>query len=149
MVPVNIFFSYSHEDESLMDDVRRQPIVYERQGIILKWYDRMIPPGEDWQKQIDERINMAQIILLFVSPHFIESKYCYNIEMKEALRRHATGQSKVIPIILRPCPWKDMLFGHIIALPKDGIAVTLWNNRDEACLNVAEGVMKVVRESID
>jgi hypothetical protein len=27
--PLEIFFSYAHEDENLMDDVRRQLIVYE------------------------------------------------------------------------------------------------------------------------
>ena len=38
-----IFFSYAHRDEDLMDEVRRQLIVFERQGEILKWHDRMIP----------------------------------------------------------------------------------------------------------
>ena len=33
--PIEIFFSYAHEDEDLMNDVRRQLIVYERNGRIL------------------------------------------------------------------------------------------------------------------
>ena len=145
MQPTEIFFSYAHVDEDLMNDVRRQLIVYDRQKIIVKWYDRLIPPGGAWTKEIDERLSQARIILLFVSPHFIESKYCYHVEMAEALRRHEAGQVIVIPIILRPCPWQDSPIGHLQALPKDGKAITLWKNHDEACLNVAEGVMKVVR----
>jgi hypothetical protein len=43
--PLEIFFSYAHEDEALMNDVRRQLVVYERNGRILKWHDRMIPPA--------------------------------------------------------------------------------------------------------
>lgn len=43
--PLEILFSYAHEDEKLMDEVRRQLIVYERNGQILKWHDRMIPAG--------------------------------------------------------------------------------------------------------
>ena len=51
---LEIFFSYAHEDEALMHDVRRQLIVHERNGRILKWYDRQIPPGDDWRDQIDQ-----------------------------------------------------------------------------------------------
>jgi len=38
--PIEILFSYAHEDEALMDDVRRQLIAFERKGRILKWHDR-------------------------------------------------------------------------------------------------------------
>lgn len=38
MQPVEIFFSYAHEDEALMNDVRRQLVVYDRQRIITKWH---------------------------------------------------------------------------------------------------------------
>jgi hypothetical protein len=59
MPPIEIFFSYAHEDEPLMDDVRRQLIVYDRQGIIRKWHDREILPGQQWNKFIDDRIKRA------------------------------------------------------------------------------------------
>lgn len=145
MSPTEIFFSYAHEDEELMNDVRRQLIVYDRQKLIVKWYDRHILPGGDWAGEIDEHLRQASIILLFVSPHFIESRYCYDVEMAEALRRQESGEATVIPIILRPCLWQDSPIGKLQALPKDGRAITLWNNRDEACLDVAQGVMRVVQ----
>lgn len=145
MQPVEIFFSYSHEDKDLMDIVRRQLILFEREGMIVKWYDRMIMPGQEWEGIIDERINSAKIILLFISPSFIESKYCYNTEMNVALDRHKAGDAVVIPVILRPCPWQDAQIGKLQALPDEGRPITKWGNRDEAGLNVAEGVMKVVR----
>jgi len=143
---VEIFFSYAHEDEDLMNDVRRQLVVEERNGRILKWHDRMIPPGADWQGQIDRRLNRAAIILLFVSPHFIESRYCYEVEGQAALRRHETGLARVVPIILRPCLWERTPFGALQALPRDARPVSRWNDRDEACLDVARGVMSVVDE---
>jgi hypothetical protein len=33
--PLEIFFSYAHDDEDLMNDVRRQLIAFERNGRIL------------------------------------------------------------------------------------------------------------------
>lgn len=144
--PVEIFFSYAHEDEDLMNDVRRQLVVEERNGRILKWHDRMIPPGEDWREQIDRRLNKAAIVLLFVSPHFIESRYCSEIEGQAALRRQETGEARVIPIILRPCMWERAPFGRLQALPRDAQPLSRWPDRDEACLDVARGIMAVVDE---
>jgi hypothetical protein len=83
-ISIDIFFSYAHEDEALMDEVRRQLILFDRQSLIRKWHDRMIPPGASWQGQIDERLRIAKVILLFVSPDFFASDYCYEQEMAEA-----------------------------------------------------------------
>jgi DNA-directed RNA polymerase subunit RPC12/RpoP len=146
--PLEIFFSYAHEDEDLMNDVRRQLVVYERNGRILKWHDRMIPPGTDWRQRLDERLEKAKIILLFVSPYFIESNYCYEVEGQAALRRYSAGEAKVVPVILRPCSWEETPFGKLQALPRGGKPVSRWEDRDEACLNVAIGVMKLVDELI-
>jgi translation initiation factor IF-1 len=146
--PIEIFFSYAHEDETLMDEVRRQLIGYDRRKIIHKWHDRLIAPGSEWNGQIDERLHNSDIVLLFISPHFIESDYCYDAEMTEAMRRHETGEARVIPVILRPCLWQEEPFGKLQALPLGGKALTAWANRDEGAVNVAEGVMSVVWELI-
>jgi TIR domain len=146
-MPIEIFFSYAHDDEDLMNDVRRQLIIYERKGQIIKWYDRMIPPGDEWENHIDSRLRHAQIILLFVSPAFIESKYCYNIEVREALKRHESKEAHVIPIILRPCAWEETPFSKLQALPKDGRAVSQWQDRDQVCLDIAKSIMEVARRA--
>jgi hypothetical protein len=144
--PIEIFFSYAHEDEELMNDVRRQMIADERSGRITKWHDREIPPGANWQQQIDDRLNRASIILLFMSQYFIESKYCSLIEAKVALQRHKAGLVRVIPIILRPCRWNQTEFSKLQALPKDAKPITSWDDRDQVCLDVANGIMDVVDE---
>lgn len=144
--PLEIFFSYAHADEVLMNDVRRQLIVYERNGRILKWHDRMIPAGTEWHNQIDRRLEAAQVILLFMSPHFIESRYCYEIEGQAALRRHNTGEARVVPIVLRSCAWEETPFGSLQALPRDARPISRWPDSDEACLDAARGVMRAVDE---
>ena len=149
MKPVEIFFSYAHEDERLMNKVRQQLVLYEREGYIMKKYDRDIRPGQEWEGILDEDLKHSKIILLFASPDFIESQYCYNIEMKIALRRHEAGNAIVIPIILRPCAWQNAPFGKLQALPKDGKPITEWDNLDRVTLDVAEGIMGVVRELTD
>ena len=103
-----------------------------------------IPAGDKWRTTIDARIRRAKIVLLFLSPYFIESDYCYEIEMMVALKRHRYGEAVVIPIVLRPCPWRETPLAFLQALPKDGRAVTAWHDRDRVCLAIAEDIMKVV-----
>lgn len=143
---IDIFFSYAHEDGDWVDRVRQQLVLFDRQGLIAKWYDRQILPGAKWKDQIADHLTQAGIILLFVSPNFFDSDYCYEVEMQRALRQHEEGRSVVIPIILRPCAWQTAPFGHLQALPKDGQPITEWPNRDRACTEVAEGIIQVVME---
>lgn len=124
-----------------MNDVRRQLIVYERNGRILKWHDRKIPPGADWRSTIDDRIEQASVILLFFSPYFIESRYCYEVEGQVALRRATNRSALVIPVILCPCAWQESPFGKLQALPLGGRPITQWPDRDQVCLDVARAVV--------
>jgi hypothetical protein len=66
--------------------------------------------------------------------------------MKTVLERAEAGTARVVPIILRECDWHSAPFGKLQALPKDGIAVTRWPNRDEAWTDVSRGLRRLVEE---
>ncbi|KGI92727.1 MULTISPECIES: toll/interleukin-1 receptor domain-containing protein [Pseudomonas] len=141
----NVFFSYCHADEALRDQLEKQLAMLKRQGVIETWHDRRIGGGEEIDAAIDDHINQDEIILLLVSPDFIASDYCYNIEMTRAMERHAAKEAIVIPVILRACDWHHAPFGKLLGTPQDGKPVTLWPDRDEAFLQVA----KVVRSAAE
>ena len=98
------------------------------------------------EKRIDENLEAANIILLLVSADFIASDYCYENEMTRALERHETGEARVVPIIVREVNWKLAPFAKLEALPKDGMAVMKWPDRDSAWQNVSEGIERVIEE---
>jgi hypothetical protein len=147
--PVEIFFSYAHEDEDLMNEVRRQLVVHERNGRILKWHDRKLVAGSEWETEIDHRLNQAEMVLVFLSPHYLDSHFCYEVESQVALDRHSKGEARLIPIILRHCAWKATPFGKFQVLPQDATPVKNWLDRDEVTLQVADAVMSVVDEVIN
>lgn len=68
------------------------------------------------------------------------------MEVAHALERHTAGSARVIPIIVRPADWHSAPFGALQALPTDGKAITTWSNADEAWLNVAQGLRRVLGE---
>ncbi len=82
-----VFFSYCHADEALRDQLERQLRILQRQGLIETWHDRRIEAGQDFAGEIDAHIEADEIILLLVSPDFLNSDYCYEIEMTRALER--------------------------------------------------------------
>ena len=140
-----LFYSYAHSDERLRNALEKHLAIMKRQGLIEGWHDRKIVAGSEWKDQIDEHLNSAGIILLLVSADFLASNYCYDIEMTRAIERHEAGEAIVIPVILRPCDWKDTPFSKLQALPKDAKPVTTWSNRDEAFLDVARGIRAAVQ----
>jgi hypothetical protein len=144
--PIEVFFSFSHKDESLRDKLANHLKIFERRGIISGWHDRQITAGSEWAGQLDEHLNTAQVILLLISDDFLASDYCYDIEMQRALERHDNGEARVIPIILRPCDWQDAPFGKLQALPKDLLPVTRWPDLDEAFLNIVEGIKAAINK---
>jgi TIR domain len=142
--PIEVFFSYSHRDEELRDELATHVTMLKRQGIIAAWHDREITAGSDWAGAIDTHLNSASVILLLVSANFLASDYCYDLELGQAMKRHAAGEAQVIPIILKPCDWTGAPFGKLQALPKNAKPVTKWDDRDEAFLDVAQGIRRAI-----
>ncbi len=119
-----IFIAYSRKDEKILNELRLHFTVLERAEKVQIWYDGMIEAGGDWEQSIKDSLNSADIILLLISHNFIASDYCYNKEMREALRLHKEGKVKLIPIIAKECMWKETPFGHLQVLPKNGKAIS-------------------------
>ncbi|ODH01568.1 hypothetical protein A4S05_28455 [Nostoc sp. KVJ20] len=143
---VKVFFSYSHKDEALRDELATHLSMMKRQGVIEAWHDREISAGSEWANAIDDNLEIADIILLLVSANFLASDYCFDKEMTRAMERHETREARVIPIILKPSDWNGAPFGKLQALPKNAKPVTTWQDQDEAFLNVAQGIRRVVED---
>jgi internalin A len=143
----SLFFSYSHKDEGLRDELETHLKLLQRQRIISTWYDRKILPGNDWDREIDNRLERAAIIVLLISADFIASDYCWDKEVKRALERHSAKEATVVPVLLRTCDWKGVPFGKLQGLPTGMRAVTTWPDRDAAWTDVATGI-RTIAESM-
>lgn len=146
VMPIEIFSIYAHQDEKLRGQLESHLAALKRQGIINLWHDRAITASAEWRQEVDAHINSAQIILILVSPAFLASDYIYGKELERALERHARGEARVIPIILRPVDWHATSFGKLQALPRDGKPVTSWSDRDVAFLDIIRGIQLICKE---
>jgi DNA repair exonuclease SbcCD ATPase subunit len=144
--PIKLFYSYAHEDEALRERLEVHLKLLKRQGILQDWHDRDISAGSEWAKQISAHLESADLILLLISPDFIASNYCWDIELKRAMERHEAGEARVILIILRETDWTGAPFGKLQALPKDAKPVKSWPDQDAAFVDIARGIRKVAEE---
>jgi len=140
----DVFISYAHEDLAYLKELEKHLANLKRQNIITSWYDGDINPGTEWESQIMEKLNTAQIILLLVSADFINSDFCYSIELQQALARHDAGQARVIPIIVRPVDRKGAPFAKLQALPTGAKPITKWSTHDDAFLDIVQGIRRAI-----
>jgi TIR domain len=139
-----IFISYSHKDDALRAELDKHLALLRRQGAIELWSDHRILPGSEFDKDIAQALESAQIILLLVSADFLASDYCFGIEMRRAMERHDAGEAVVVPVILRACDWHHSPFKHLNALPSGGREIAKWASPDDAFLDVVQGLRKLL-----
>ena len=62
------------------------------------------------------------------------------------MERHGKRLSRVVPILLRPTDWETSDIAKLNFLPTDAKPITTWKNQDEAFVNVAQGIRKIVED---
>jgi hypothetical protein len=139
-----IFYSYSNDDEDHLLALVNHLSLLRSEGKISELYSKKIMPGDDWDESISRQLDLARIFLLLVSPSFMASKYIWDKELKRALERQKSGESLIVPVILKSCDWRTSPFGRFQALPTNGRPVTHWRNHNDAWTDVAEGIRALV-----
>jgi TIR domain/AAA domain len=135
------FISYSHADDTLFDQFKTHLASLKHTGLVESWYDRKIVAGTHVDQNILSELSESRLVFLLISANFVSSDYCMNVEVQQALKQHELGKSRLVPIIVRPtADWDKLPFGKLLALPKDGKAVTSWTDRDEAWVDVVKGI---------
>jgi TIR domain-containing protein/HEAT repeat protein len=145
-MPWRVFYSYSHRDSELRERLATYLAPLRQQKKIVEWHDRKIQPGADWDNEISGQLDSAHLILLLVSEDFLASEYCFGVEVERALARLKSGEASVVPILLKPCLWQESRFSELQIIPRNAKAITSFASREEAFVDVANEIRKLVSE---
>lgn len=91
----DVFVSYSWEDRAQVTDITRE---LKALGVTV-WQDQDIRAGARWMDEIDSALQDAKVLVLCISPRFLESDWC-KMEIGIALSRARAGEARVVPILL-------------------------------------------------
>lgn len=145
--PVQVFISYDRRDEVFYNQLTKYLNILRQERVIAAWHERCnLLTGKEQKHQVDPFLESADIILFLISADFLNSHW--EMEVSRALERQDAGEAQVIPIILRPADWSDTSLSKLQVLPKNGKPITGWGNRDEAFLNVIEGIRGAAEQMV-
>lgn len=138
------FISYSHSDEHTVKRLQVHMAQLKREDLISSWYDGEIKAGDTLDNSIINELNRSDIFLAVISPDYLHSAYCFDVEFQQALDNFHAGKVRIVPIIAQPCDWKSSSFGKLKAIPKDGKPISDWANENNAFLNIIDELRKLV-----
>jgi internalin A len=141
-LPVKAFISYSRKDIDHLKTLDAALSPLKRLKKLQLWYDRAIDAGSDWEKDIFQQLDEADIVLCLVSQDFINSDFCYLREFQAVLKKHHKGEKTVVPIQVRKCYWDDLDLAKIQGIP--GKWITSQTNQDEAWTEVAKSLDPII-----
>lgn len=90
-----IFVSYSHHDagwrEQLFADYVKSTL-----GVTQIWTDASLRAGEQWQAEIERRLQTSTVAVLLVSPNFLASNFISTREYPQILARARAGKLRLV-----------------------------------------------------
>ena len=88
---MKVFLSYPRKDKSLANALKD---VLARGGHTV-WMDNQLVTGQDWRVQLDYQIKQADVLVLALTPNWLDSAHC-QWEFVTAVE----NEKKVIPVLL-------------------------------------------------
>lgn len=140
---MNAFISYSHDDSEMLTLLHKHLAQLQRERLISTWTDRDILAGENLNNLILKSLENSKIFIALLSPSYIASNYCYEREFSMATQLQDAGGLIIVPVIIEPCDWLNTPFSKFKALPKDGKAISTWENKNTAFVDVIQSLRKL------
>src|SRR5262249_53766375 len=113
--------------------------------LITGWYGVSSAVGADLSTHIQQHLDCARIIVLFISPDFLCTEQLKRIAT-DATERQQNGRVTVLLVLLRRTHgWENTAFGVLPAIPRNK-PVTEFAHPDAAILKVVHEVRAVVEQ---
>lgn len=143
------FISYSHKDAAFLDRFHSHLATLKREGVIDLWYDGKIEAGTGIDDAVSQNLEDSEVFIPLVTPDFLASDYCVEVEMKRAFEKYSDGSVRIVPLIMEPCDWVSTPLRQLKALPRDGKPVSKWDNQNDAYLDIVKGLRALLGQKSD
>lgn len=142
---LKFFISYSHMDmkyrEKLLTTLKSLELVYN----IDIWYDGKISAGGDINKEVLKNLISSDVILLLVTPNFIASWYCMEVELKKSINRMKKGECIVVPVMFQDCTLDASFpFYSLNRVPRDGKPICKFKPQLQGCTEATDMIKGMI-----
>lgn len=128
---LKIFISYCHEDEKVKDALKKHLAPLRREGAVI-WDDRSLSAGtENIDDEILQQIDSSSIFIALLSAAYIDSYYCVDVELSEAVEKVLKKGGKIVPIVVSPCEADSLYTSRFMTLPQDRRSLSSFDDINE------------------
>lgn len=140
---IEIHYIYAQEDRTLVANLKKHlaslkykiAVELSERNYLLK--ANQFPAGAIGS-------STTSVILLLLSSDFLYSGYLDSAEFTQMLERHLREETPIVPILLRPCKWQYTRLRPFQVLPHSEKAIIHFSRRDDAFINVANELEKLL-----
>lgn len=145
-----VFVSYSHSDAKWLKMLKTHLKPFERSGAIKRWDDTEIKPGQIWKDEIKKGMQSARVVVLLVSPAFLESDFIANDELPPLLKAAETDGATILSLIITPCSFvhhEDIAKYQAINPPNKTLAKMSTADRNEVFSSLTSRILEILNEA--
>lgn len=164
--PTRVFISHAPEDAGLVAKLEKHLTALKREKLIETVSSESTGAVfDEASEQRNKLLASANVVLLVLSPDYILSEDCYDVEMTRAAEAHKRGEALMMPIVVRECdipseapfkglkgfpPFRDTPMGSKTIFSPPVRQSTAKEdpppiNEDQAFLNVAKGLRETLK----
>ncbi len=138
---IRIFYSHTTNprDQGMVQELLNQMALLRAKGCIDEWHQGMLLGGTSLNER-EKYFGAADIVLLMLSPDYVS-----NPALLKESERALSSRARVIPVLLRPVSdWQGLEMGQRMHLPRNGVPISKWPDRDAAFAEIAHELREVV-----
>lgn len=148
MQPIKVFFSYAPQDKIAVDRLETHLSMLVHNGHIEILHEGKILLGADLAHVRATQLRESDIILLIVSPDYMASHKCYDVEATQAVQMAKAGIAHVRWIPYRHVMLdEEAVFSCCPNLLMDGKFVRDWPDKDKPLRQICEDIDTLVSEA--
>ena len=137
--PVKVFIAHAQADHDLWREVQEHLGTLVHGSGLISSFGR--PSDDEEMNEIVARnIDVAEVVLVLVSPSFLASHACMALDVPRIIARSAAGRAHVVPILARECGLSGTPFADVQMRPVDGGPIVSRADRDAAWREVVREV---------
>ncbi|MEM1185406.1 MAG: COR domain-containing protein [Planctomycetota bacterium] len=145
-----VFICYSKENIDQRKKLEQRLKILRNDGKLAEhWHDRMIDPGDRWDKAIKSGLDESDIFIVLTTDALLATDYVTEIEIPRAIELEGEGKLVIVSVILQDGLWSTSELASRQVLPEKGKALNEWNPRSAGWKSISAGISRVADSLIE
>lgn len=142
--PASLVICNSEKDRAYVEELLIHLAVLRRQNILDAWHPGCVAPGENRSRAIREHTELADVVVLAVSPDLLAEDGFWQDHFPQLLEGHYRGTTHLVPLLLRHSHWRSTELQNLRPLPSTAVPVSNSPDRDATWAEIVQEIASLI-----